>query len=150
MKFLCRTLEFKIEEIRGTKNLMPFIRQIIADSEIRNGMGMIQVKHSTSALISQEDEEGLLKKDLPELLDYLVPKGFGSNHDDLSQRPNISPEERMNGRAHLEHILVGHDSKPFIIENGEIDLGEWLSVLLIDFDPIGREPRKVKIAVMGE
>ena len=129
---------------------MPFIKQVIVDSGIRNGTGVIQVKHSTAGLISQEDEVGLLKRDLPKLLDHLVPKGFGSDHDDLSQRPNISPEERINGRAHLEYMVIAHDSKPFIVEDYQIDLGWWLSVLLIDLDPIGRDPREVKIAVMGE
>ena len=150
MKFHCMTLSFKVEEIRGTINLTPQIEEIVKESGIRYGHGIIQVKHSTFALISQEDEEGLLKKDLPKLLDHLVPEGMGCFHDDLSQRPNIDPAERRNGRAHLEHLVIGHDSKPFIVNNFEINFGHWLRVLLIDFDPIGREPREVEISVMGE
>lgn len=108
------------------------------------------MQHSTAGLIGQENEAGLLKKDMPKLLDHLVPEGMGCHHDDLGQRHNIDPSERRNGRAHLEHLVIAHRSELFIVEDYKIDFGDWLRVILIDFDPIGREPREIKISVMGE
>lgn len=150
MKYHTETLKLGVGKIRGTINLKPYIEMVIKNSGIRYGFGRVRVLHSTAGLISQEDEKGLLGKDLSELLDRLVPKGLGRYHDDLSQRSNIDPEERINGRAHLEDLLIGHRVEQFEVENGEVDFGEWPSIILIDFDPVGRKPREIKIAIMGE
>jgi len=151
MKFYVGEIKLKVRRKKGTINLRPFLTEIINKSGIRNGHMIIQALHSTAGLIGQEDEKGILQKDLPELLDRLVPKSVKYDHDNFANRhPRVGPGERKNGKAHLEYLLIGHHSLALTVQDYKVELGDWPSVLLIDFDPTSRKSRKVKVSIMGE
>ena len=59
------------------------------------------------------------------------------------QRP---PGETPNGHAHARALLLG-GSVALNVAAGEIDLGEWQSVFLVELD--GPRCRTVSIQVMG-
>jgi thiamine phosphate synthase YjbQ (UPF0047 family) len=52
------------------------------------------------------------------------------------------PNERANGHSHCQHALLGA-SVALPIVDGEVLLGQWQRVLLVDLDP----PRTRTIAV---
>lgn len=150
MKFYIDKLEIAAPEC-GVVNLNPLLNEAVEKSSIRNGFIIVQSLHSTAGIATQEDEEGILKYDLPRLLDRLVPRDEYYAHDDTEKRqPRVGPEERKNGHAHLKRFLVGHNSEIFIVYDYRILFGTWVSGLLLDFDPIGRKSREIAIAVMGE
>ena len=151
MKFYVDTIEVKVQKKKGVLNLNPYMADAVKKAGIRNGFIVVQSLHTTAGIMGQEDENGILIHDMPRLLDRLVPEKSDYCHDDLVNRhPRVGPDERKNGKAHLEYMLLAHPSMIFIIHDYRIEFGSWLSALFIDFDPIGRKSRRIMIAVIGE
>lgn len=150
MKFYTDTIEVKVQKKKDAVNLNSVIADAVKKSEFRNGIGVVRSLHTTAGIIEQEDENGILSHDMPRLLNRLVPSKNKYRHDDLRNRmPRVGPDERKNGKAHLEHLLISR-SVSFIVHDYRVELGSWPSILFIDFDPIGRKARRVQIAIIGE
>ncbi len=95
--------------------------------EDATGVCTVFVKHTTAGIVVQENETNLIG-DMEDFLDDLVPDE-GHAHDRLDG----------NADSHLRATLVGSDvSIP--VEDGELALGTWQSVLFVECDgPRGRE-----------
>src|SRR3990172_12394794 len=78
------------------------VRDVVARSEIRNGMLIVSSLHTTMALFMNEFQSALIH-DLGEVLQRLVPRRDGYRHDD----PRYSDCDRGNGHAHLRATLLG-------------------------------------------
>src|SRR5262249_16465938 len=78
------------------------VRDVVARSEIRNGMLVVNSLHTTMALFMNEFQSALLH-DLGEVLQRLVPRRDGYRHDN----PRFSDCDRANGHAHLRATLLG-------------------------------------------
>lgn len=151
MKFYADTIEVKVTKKKGTVNLNTHLNDALKKSGVRNGLIIVQSLHTTAGIIGQEDEEGILSYDLPRLLGKLVPAQGYYRHDDFRKRkPPVGSDERLNARAHLEYLLTAHPSIVLIVQDYRIQFGSWQSVLLADFDPVGRKSRRAIIAVLGE
>ncbi|MDB5173538.1 MAG: putative secondary thiamine-phosphate synthase enzyme, partial [Phycisphaerales bacterium] len=72
-----------------------------------------------------EYETGLVKHDLPNLLQKLVPDDIRYEHE--------ATWNDDNGHSHIRAALIGPSlTVPF--ENGRLMTGEYQQVVLIDFD----------------
>ena len=105
--------------------------------DIDNGIISIFSKHSTSAIVVNENESGLLK-DLEFTLDNLIDDKFSYSHDRIDN----------NARSHLKSFLLS-SSETLPIENGKLDLGTWQSVFFIELDG-PRSTRTVTLTMVGE
>ena len=105
--------------------------------DIDNGIISIFSKHSTSAIVVNENESGLLK-DLEFTLDNLIDGKFSYSHDRIDN----------NARSHLKSFLLS-SSETLPIENGKMDLGTWQSVFFIELDG-PRRARTVTLTMVGE
>ncbi len=112
-------------------DITPKINEIIKKSNINEGIVIIFTKHTTTALIINENESRLLK-DIEELFKKIIPKGKGYAHDSIDN----------NAHSHLRSILM-NPSLVIPIENGKLALGTWQSVLFIELDG----PRRRKILI---
>lgn len=89
------------------------------------------VPHTTAGVVVNEDER-LLRSDFKTLLSRLVPRGEEYGHDQLDG----------NADAHLRAMILGeHVTVP--VEDGELALGTWQSILFVDCDG----PRTRRIVV---
>lgn len=144
------TQKFRVVEGRGIINLNKCIKLAVQRSEICNGKVLVQSKHTTASIVCQEDELGFLQ-DMRKMLDRLVPRRPDYNHDNFSKRnPSVEPGERKNSKSHLESLLVGRLSVELGVKDFKVDLGNWPSVLFIDFDLPSKKTREIEISVMGE
>lgn len=110
------------------------VQEIITNSGLSEGTVLLFVVGSTGALTTIEFEPGL-KKDLPELMERLIPSDKTYHHDDTWHDGN--------GYAHLRASLQGPSLIiPFF--NKQMLLGTWQQIILIDFD---NRPRKRKVVV---
>lgn len=151
MKSYIRTIVVNPEKNRKIVNLVPCLSAAVKKSGVRNGTVTVQSHHTTAGIVGQENEAGILRHDLPRLLDRLVPEKIEYRHDDMGKRrPRVGPRERKNAKAHLKYALVAHPSVTLVVHCGKVVLGDWLSVLFVDFDHGRRKARKISIAVMGE
>jgi secondary thiamine-phosphate synthase enzyme len=118
----------------------------VARSGIGHGLVNVQTRHTTTAIVVNENEP-LLLEDLGEILARWAPADLGYRHDDLEIRTvNLVPGERPNGDAHARSLPVG-TSESLNIVGGSIHLGRWQRVFLVELD--GPRAREVSITVVG-
>lgn len=90
--------------------------------DIESGIVNIFSKHSTSAIVVNENERGLLN-DLELMLSDLVSDKYSWQHDRIDN----------NAKSHLKSFLLS-SSETLPISNGKLDLGTWQSVFFIELD----------------
>jgi secondary thiamine-phosphate synthase enzyme len=99
------------------------------------GEGVVHlfIAGSTAALTTVEFEPGLIKHDMPRVLQQLVPDDAKYEHE--------ATWNDDNGHSHVRAALIGPSlTVPF--SNGKLLTGEWQQVVLVDFDT---RPRRRKI-----
>jgi secondary thiamine-phosphate synthase enzyme len=126
-------------------NLTPQICALLGESGISNGFVLVTSRHTTTALTINENEERLLV-DVQRFFERLVPPGDKYLHNDLHLR-DCPPDEPENAHSHLIAMLLG-SSEAIPVINGELALGKWQSVLLVELD--GPRERAVTVQIWGE
>lgn len=120
-------------------DLTPAVTNILEKTGLRQGNVTVFVTGSTASVSTIEYEPGL-KKDLPEILDNLIPSRKKYFHNDTWGD--------NNGHAHLRSTLIGcSQTIPFV--KGSLMLGTWQQIILIDFDDRSRT-RRVTVQFIGE
>lgn len=136
-----------------TKGLFDFIdltekiKEMVKKSKIKNGLFNIQSKHTTVAVLVNENEP-LLISDIKKSLERLVPKNKDYQHDNFKIRTvNMCDGECANGHSHCKQILL-NSSYTFNIIKGSLDLGTWQRIFAVELDH-ARE-RAVSLMAIGE
>jgi secondary thiamine-phosphate synthase enzyme len=126
------------------------VRDVVAGSDIENGMALVYSPHTTSVVVINERESGFME-DLPELLEQVAPReGRYYRHDDLTIRTeglDGDPHETPNGHAHCRAALMS-TSQTIPVVDGDLRLGRWQRIFFCELDRA--RPRKVFIQVIGE
>ena len=127
-------------------DLTPWVRQCLQRSGIDRGVAMVRVLHTTAAVVVNENDP-LLLDDLKRMLERLAPEDGNYAHDDFLRRAgDLEPDERRNGHAHARAVLLG-DSRSIGVLDGDLDLGRWQSILLIELD--GPRSRSISVTIIG-
>ena len=105
--------------------------------DINHGIVSIFSKHSTSAIVVNENETGLLS-DLEFMLDNIVSDKYSYNHDRIDN----------NARSHLKSFLLS-SSESLPVKDGKLDLGTWQSLFFIELDG-PRHARTINLTMVGE
>lgn len=105
--------------------------------DIENGIISIFSKHSTSAIVVNENESGLLR-DLEATLNNIITDKFTYEHDRIDD----------NAKSHLKSFLLS-SSECLPIKNNRLDLGTWQSVFFIELDG-PRRNRTISLIMIGE
>jgi len=126
-------------------DLTELVAERVRRSRVGQGLVSIQTRHTTTGLIVNEDEP-LLLEDLRRTLERLAPTDLTYDHNDLERRPLAPPEESANGDAHCRAMVLG-SSETLAVLNGQLQLGRWQRVFLVELD--GPRPRTVNVVVMG-
>jgi len=81
-------------------------------------------------------------------LERLAPRGHLYQHDDFNVRTvNMCPDEQKNGHSHCKAMFL-RTSETLNVAQGELQLGQWQRVFLIELDRAKK--RTVSVLVMGE
>jgi len=116
------------------------VENAIGKSGIREGLACIFTPSSTSAIITNEFEPGLMDEDIPHALERLFPEGVAYGH-----------ERRWhdgNGHSHVRATFLGPSLTIPIIE-GRAGLGTWQQVVFVELDNKPRH-REVIAQIVGE
>ncbi len=120
-------------------NITDDAARIAAKSGIKNGLVTVFSIGSTSCITTLEYEPGLLK-DLPALMERLVPSFSDYKHNDTWGDGN--------GHSHLRSALMKTSlSVPLV--NRELVLGTWQQIIYVDFDNRKRT-RRIAVQILGE
>ena len=114
------------------------VRSVVRRSEVSDGVAVVFAVGSTVAVTTMEHEPGGVA-DLQALLDRLIPRAADYEH-------NVRNHD-TNAHAHLRAALVG-PSESVPVVRGELGLGTWQQVVLIDFDDRPRD-RVVSVSVLS-
>jgi len=116
------------------------IKELINRSGINDGVVLIFVKGTTAAITLMENEEGLFE-DFKKTLEKIAPEKSDYKH-------HLKWGDH-NGAAHIKSALI----KPGItvpLEKGELCLGTWQQIILIDFDEKPRQREVIVKVIKGE
>lgn len=91
------------------------------------------------------EEERLLIEDLEHFMERLASSHVQYKHDNIPAR-DVPDHERINGHSHLRSFY-SNTSEVIPVINGTLQIGQWQSIMFIDFDK-GRR-RRVIIMLIG-
>jgi len=119
-------------------DITPQVDTVLKNSGIVEGSLTVFVAGSTAGITSIEYEPGLLK-DIPEAFEKFAPTGVTYHHD--------ATWGDGNGYAHVRAAMLGPSfNVPF--KDGDLILGTWQQIVLIDFDNRPRN-RSLVVQVFG-
>jgi len=111
------------------------VAEQVKAAQIREGICVVTVAHTTAAVFVNENADPDVQRDLLTTLSRLVPDTGDYRHAE------------GNGPAHIKSVLVGSDIT-VAIRNGRLDLGRWQGIYLAEFD--GPRTRSATVTVIGE
>ncbi len=139
-------LEYTTEHALQFIDITEEVRAILDRSGVVAGTVSVVSAHTTAAVIVNEHEP-LLLNDMARVLSRLVPAGDYYEHNDFSIRTvNMHENEPANGHAHCQHLFLG-TSETIPVQDGQLVLGRWQSVFLVELDHA--RPRAVIVQAMG-
>jgi secondary thiamine-phosphate synthase enzyme len=138
---MVKTLEIRLSS-SGAGDIQDITSDVAAcvkQSGITSGTVTVFVPGSTAGLTTLEYEPGLLR-DLPELLEKLMPSNKTYAHDETWGDDN--------GFSHLRSAMIGPEiTVPFVA--GRLTLGTWQQIVFCEFDNRPRD-RKLVVQIIGE
>ncbi len=120
-------------------DLTAAVAKVVAESRVKTGTVNVFNVGSTAAVGTIEFEPGL-QRDLPEMLDRLMPPSRDYGHEQAWHDGN--------GHSHLQATLLG-PSLTVPVAGGKPVLGTWQQIFHLECDVRGRQ-RTVVVAVLGE
>ncbi len=97
--------------------------------KIQNGLINVYVKHTTAAIIINENYDPNICTDILTCLSKLIPRGIWL-HDKIDN----------NASAHIKASILG-PSETIPIKNKKLQLGQWQSIMFVELD--GPRTRKI-------
>jgi secondary thiamine-phosphate synthase enzyme len=139
MKSHREELWFEIPTRRAFVNITPQVAECVRQSELREGLVLVNAMHITASVFINDDESGL-HQDYEAWLEALAP------HQPVSRyRHNQTGED--NADAHLKRQIMGREVV-VAITKGALDLGPWEQIFYGEFD--GRRRKRVLVKMIGE
>ncbi len=100
MRSYRKELFFNIPERVGFVNITPQIQEALKDSDISEGLCLVNAMHITASVFINDDESGL-HQDFRRWLEELAP------HNPSLYKHNNAGED--NGDAHLKRTIMGRE-----------------------------------------
>ena len=151
MRFLFENHSFRTTHCGQFLDITEDVRNVVAKSDVQQGMALVYSPHTTCAVVINERESGFIQ-DFNELLESLVPsEGPYYRHDDLSIRTEgleDDPHDVPNGHSHCRAALLSSSSQAIPIVDGRLLLGRYQKVFFCELDRA--RARKLFIQVIGE
>jgi len=117
-------------------NITSQIGKIVAEGTVREGIATVFSPHTTTAIIINENEDRLVQ-DLETAIRELIPWDRPYKHNSIDD----------NAPSHIIGSFLG-PSIGIPISGGNVSLGTWQSIFLVELD--GPRNRQVKVKVVGE
>ena len=139
MKTYRHELIFTLPARRGFVNITSKVQDCVAESEVKEGLVLVNSMHISSSIFINDHESGLLE-DWERWLEKLAPEKPHSQY-----RHNDTGED--NADAHLKRTIMGREVVVAITE-GKLDFGPWEQIFYGEFDGLRR--KRVLVKIIGE
>jgi secondary thiamine-phosphate synthase enzyme len=121
-------------------NLTEQVGRCLAEGNIRSGIVTVFAIGSTAGISTTEYEPGLVNRDLKVTFEGIAPEDAEWLHEQTWHDDN--------GHSHVRATLLG-PSLTVPLVDGQLTLGTWQQIILIDFDTRSRR-RRIVVQVIGE
>ena len=97
------------------------VQKYLSGKGCQSGIIVVYSPHTTAAITVNENADPDVRKDLTAFLHKTVPQDYGFHHVE------------GNADAHIKGSLINF-SQTFIVEDGQLQLGTWQGIFLMEFD----------------
>jgi len=139
MKSYRKELLFNVPGRRAFINITPQVEACLRESDIQEGLCLVNAMHITASVFINDDERGL-HADYEKWLEGLAPHAPTSQY-----QHNRTGED--NADAHLKRQIMGREVV-VAVTNGRLDFGTWERIFYGEFD--GRRRKRVLVKIIGE
>jgi secondary thiamine-phosphate synthase enzyme len=134
-----KELWLSLPQRRGFVNITPEVDAALAESQVKEGLVLVNAMHITASVFINDDESGL-HIDYETWLEGLAP------HEPVSgYLHNRTGED--NADAHLKRQVMGREVV-VAVTDGHLDFGPWEQIFYGEFD--GRRNKRVLVKIIGE
>ena len=138
MKSYHKELWLNIEKRMDFINITPDVEQAVIESNIKEGLCLVNAMHITASVFINDDEQGL-HRDYKSWLEERAP------HEPLSRYDhNLTGED--NGDAHHKRQIMGREVV-VAITKGNLHFGTWEQIFYGEFD--GMRDKRVLVKIIG-
>src|SRR5438270_8172601 len=128
LTFWAETLAFRTVAAREFRDVTDQVAGVVRRSGVSQGWVGVFSKHTTAAVVLNENEP-LLLQDMGAMLERLSAAAGIYQHNDRSRRTGeMDPNESANGHAHCQHVLIGR-SETIPAGDGRLILDGWPRLL---------------------
>ena len=138
MKSYRKQIYFNTETRRAFINITNEVQRCVLESQIKEGMVLVNAMHITASVFINDHEQGLFQ-DFEKWLEKLAPE---KPH---SQYAHNGFED--NADAHMKRQIMGRETI-VAITDGKLDLGPWEQIFYGEFD--GKRRKSILIKIIGE
>ena len=138
MKSYKKELYFHTENRVEFINITRKVEEALRESEIKEGLCLVNPMHITASVFINDDESGL-HEDYKKWLEEKIP------HSPELYKHNLTGE--TNADAHIKRQVMGREVI-VAITDGRLDFGPWEQIFYGEFD--GRRNKRVLIKIIGE
>jgi secondary thiamine-phosphate synthase enzyme len=138
MKSYRKELWFNTPRRREFINITGEVEKCLIESEVKEGLLLVNAMHITASVFINDDENGL-HQDFEKWLEKLAPER------PYDQYRHNGAED--NADAHLKRTVMGREVVVAITE-GHLDFGPWEQIFYGEFD--GMRRKRVLIKIIGE
>lgn len=140
MTVVLKKFSLKTKPYCDVINITNEVEDAVRESGIKDGIVNVHVGGSTGAISTTEFEPGIVKNDIEEFLEKIIPYDYNYKHH--------RTWGDHNGAGHLRSFLL-KTSMTFPFQNQSLLLGTWQQIIFIECDEKGRN-RTVYCQIIGE
>jgi len=149
MNVFYKTLYYQTENKFHFIDVTDDVIDFVEESGVSDGLVHVFCPHTTVAVKINEAENGFIM-DFRDFMSKLVPENHNYRHNDLSVRNKNTlcedPSLCINGDSHICQMLIGCSSETIPLRGGELTLGEWQRIFLIEVDK--KRKRRLDVSIM--
>lgn len=127
------TLTIPTAQARAMLDITAQVQHAVSESGVRSGICFVFCPHTTAALVLNENWDPTVEQDALLALQAMIPTQLPYRHAE------------GNSPAHIASLLLGN-SHAILVDNGQLKLGTWQGIFLVEFD--GPRHRKVWVKVV--
>ncbi|MCK4643410.1 secondary thiamine-phosphate synthase enzyme YjbQ [bacterium] len=137
MKSYRKELWFNTSSRREFVNITDEVRECLRESDVKEGMVLVNAMHITASVFINDNESGL-HQDFEKWLEGLAPE------KPYDQYKHNGYED--NADAHLKRTVMGREVV-VAITGGKLDFGPWEAIFYGEFD--GKRRKRVLVKIIG-
>ena len=138
MKSYRKELWFEVPSRRAFINITQKVEECLRESNIKEGLVLVNAMHITASVFINDDESGL-HHDYEVWLEKLAP------HAPVEQYRHNGYED--NADAHMKRQIMGREVV-VAVTSGQLDFGTWERIFYGEFD--GGRRKRVLVKIIGE